>query len=506
MLKMILADDEPVITRGIRKLIDWEKLGISIAGEYGDGKSAMEGILSQSPSLALLDISMPGMNGIEILKSIRELELSTKVIFISGFQDFEYARNALTYGAVDYLLKPVIREELLRAVEKAVSRIQGEGAKAEERPVKEGNAGQKTLLMEETTYLPVLADVLFDGDESGQEKKLIRFSLISFLEEYLSEKKLGILFQKNDHIVMVLKGMGSDEAKAALTRLWQESVQAAGKKTAFVAGQAVDSMGRIPEQYEKCLDLSRYFFFADQFRIPVLTVGEAVFSQKAGMRELTESREKMTELLISQDREAFLEAFARFARVLCLASDGRREDACYYFCSTVRLTEEKVRSLKLAGRDPDVKELLEQGRSCANFSRMQEIFREYMTGYLELLKNAMESSEKKDILLAREYIERHYRENLTLEVLAKVVHMNPYYFSSFFKKSAGENFKDYVNQVRIRHAVSLLLTTDLKTYEIAAEVGFRDVRSFTEVFSRTYGETPNGYKKRVLSSGQTTEK
>ncbi len=76
--------------------------------------------------------------------------------------------------------------------------------------------------------------------------------------------------------------------------------------------------------------------------------------------------------------------------------------------------------------------------------------------------------------------------------------MNPYYFSSFFKKNAGENFKDYVNRVRLSHAVTLLVSTDMKTYEIAAEVGFRDARSFTEVFSRVYGETPSAYKKRVL--------
>lgn len=125
MLNMILADDEPIITRGIRKLVDWEKLGIFIEGEYRDGHSAMEAILSGQPDLALLDISMPGMNGIDILKSIREMELKTKVVFISGFQEFEYARRALKYGAVDYLLKPVIREQLLTAVEKAVEMIYG---------------------------------------------------------------------------------------------------------------------------------------------------------------------------------------------------------------------------------------------------------------------------------------------------------------------------------------------------------------------------------------------
>ena len=100
--------------------------------------------------------------------------------------------------------------------------------------------------------------------------------------------------------------------------------------------------------------------------------------------------------------------------------------------------------------------------------------------------------------MMKEYIEKHYQENLTLEILAGHIHMNPYYFSSYFKKNAGENFKDYVNRVRVEHAVSLLISTDKKTYEIAAEVGFRDVRSFTEVFSRTYGETPNSYRRRVL--------
>ncbi len=100
---------------------------------------------------------------------------------------------------------------------------------------------------------------------------------------------------------------------------------------------------------------------------------------------------------------------------------------------------------------------------------------------------------------AKDYIEKHYMDNLSLNVLAEEIHMNPYYFSSFFKKHAGENFKDYVNKVRISHAVSLLLSTDKKTYEIAMETGFRDARSFSEVFSRIYGETPSSYKKRVKS-------
>ena len=126
MIRMILADDEPVIIRGIRRLLDWNMMGIEIVGEYEDGRGALEAIVRDKPDIALLDISMPGMSGVEILKECRAMGNQASVIFISGFQDFEYAKAALKYGAVEYLLKPVIREELLRAIEKAIFRVRGE--------------------------------------------------------------------------------------------------------------------------------------------------------------------------------------------------------------------------------------------------------------------------------------------------------------------------------------------------------------------------------------------
>ena len=99
------------------------------------------------------------------------------------------------------------------------------------------------------------------------------------------------------------------------------------------------------------------------------------------------------------------------------------------------------------------------------------------------LGESVTQNDKKDINKALEYIELHYAESLSLNVLAEEVHMNPYYFSSFFKKSTGKNFKDYVNQIRLKHAVTLLLDTDKKVYEIAMNVGF--------------GDAPAGYRKRL---------
>ncbi|HBA63838.1 MAG TPA: DNA-binding response regulator, partial [Lachnospiraceae bacterium] len=116
MIRMIIADDEPMIIRGIQNLLDWKKLGIEIVGTYSDGEAVLDGILSLKPDIALLDIAMPGKTGIEILKEMKKLGSTTGVIFISGYQNFSYAQDAVKYGAADYILKPILEAELESAL------------------------------------------------------------------------------------------------------------------------------------------------------------------------------------------------------------------------------------------------------------------------------------------------------------------------------------------------------------------------------------------------------
>ncbi len=111
MIQAILADDEGIIVKGLKKLIDWERLGVEIVGEAGDGAEALELIQKKAPQLVVSDITMPGLSGLEMLRQIGSQGMNTKVIFISGYQEFSYAQDAVRYGAVDYLLKPVEQEE-----------------------------------------------------------------------------------------------------------------------------------------------------------------------------------------------------------------------------------------------------------------------------------------------------------------------------------------------------------------------------------------------------------
>ncbi len=499
-MKMILADDEPVITRGIQKLVDWNSLGIEIVGAFEDGKKALEGIIRLKPELALLDISMPGMTGIEILKECNAMEVKTKIIFISGFQDFEYAKDAIKYGAVDYLLKPVIEEELLHAVGKCLD-SKPQDAKNDELLEKDSEQKKadysKLIMVENTSYIPVYAKILYESNVNEQMKKLIRFSLISFLEEYLDEKQIGITFIKNDNIVIVLKGISPSECQNVVEEMQEKAVRATNHQIGFIVGTKVSNMGEIPDAFDTCMNMEGYFFFAKFLNRWVFHVGMTVFSNHSDSERLNDLREKILNSIVAQDMEGFKQAFEQFAKMICRVADGRKEDAGFYFCNAVRLMEEKMTSLNLSGLQLEMKNFLEKGRQSGDYSEMVDVYQNYLVEYLNIIQKTVANNDRKDIQKAMNYIEKHYKENLTLNILAEEIHMNSYYFSSFFKKSAGENFKDYVNRVRIQHAVALIVSTNMKTYEIANEVGFSDARAFTEIFQRIYHETPSAYRKRV---------
>lgn len=497
---MILADDEPVITRGIRKLLNWKTLGIEITGEYEDGRKAFEAIVRDRPDIALLDISMPGMSGVEILKECRTIGNKTAVIFISGFQDFEYAKAAIQYGAVDYLLKPVIREELLRAIEKSVSALgKEEGSfQARVKDSKDDHVNYELLVEDDNAgYVPVYADIVYEKEESGQMRRLIHFSLFGFLEEYLNETGRGIVFQKNERIAMVLKGMKGGEIYNTVEDIRERSLKATGHTTFFVIGDAVYSMGEIPGMFQQCLEKKGYLFFADKMSVPVINLHEKVFTGRGDSHMLGELRQKLFEAVVAQNEDQMKETGRQYGKLILRLSEGKKEDACFYFCSAVRFLEEKCDALGLPGQRAEMKELLEKSRACESFGEMEVFFEQEFIRYLDRIKTVAVNSDKKDILRAKDYIEKHYMENLSLNVLAEEIHMNPYYFSSFFKKNTGENFKDYVNRVRVEHAVPLLLSTDMKTYEIAEKVGFGDIRMFNTAFMKIYQETPGNYRKRV---------
>jgi len=367
-------------------------------------------------------------------------------------------------------LKPVIREELLKAIEKCVKTPEQPGVTYKGNIDFSGDAGEQ-----EQIYVPVCVYPMFCRSENEQIRHLIHFSLLSFLEEYFEENKDGIVFQKENRIVVVLQTNGSMNVSEKLEQIKEGAENATGYQILLICGDEIHSMQEIPEMFPKCVEKEGYLFFADQMKY-------AVISWKG---------------ILSHQQELIRDGMTRYRQMVCRLSNGRKEDALFYYCTLIQSLEEILSGKGAKVSFPKHQELLEKGRSCVSFSEMEQIFMDVIDNAYNGLGESVTQNDKKDINKALEYIELHYAESLSLNVLAEEVHMNPYYFSSFFKKSTGKNFKDYVNQIRLKHAVTLLLDTDKKVYEIAMNVGFGDARAFNDAFQRAYGETPAGYRKRL---------
>lgn len=498
-MKMILADDEAIIINGIQKLMNWEQMGIELVGTYLDGKSAFEGILQQKPDVALLDISMPGMSGIEILKECSLLQLNTQIIFISGFQDFEYAREALKYGAAAYLLKPIIREELTNALEGCFEKISStpnyrQTAVQEQMP----DYGKLTEI-EEICYRPVYVEVCYQEAIETDIKKLIHFSVLQFLESFIEEERLGIVFAKQNAICIVLKEKDEDKkhTKELLERIRDQTLLQNGQRVAFIVGNQVEHMSEIEKAFQECLAQKGILFFETYLEKKVFFLEEIPTQKKEQPERFNQSRDALISVVVNQKVSDFDRMFGQFQQMVCFMSRGKREDACYYFCLAIRQTQSQMEKRGIVQSGLEMADLLEVGRATDSYSTMSIAYKGILEGLMDGARKETQSNEKQTCMRVKEYIETHYAQDLTLTMMAEYVHMNPYYFSAFFKKYSGENFKSYVTRVRLEKALPLLTSSNKKILDISMEVGFADTRAFSCAFQKAYNETPNSYRKRL---------
>ncbi|MFI3169320.1 MAG: response regulator [Faecalibacterium sp.] len=509
MLKMILADDEPMITRGIQLLLDWQALGIEIVATYSDGKSAMQGILEHEPDLAILDISMPGKTGIDILKDLKNLKSKTKVIFLSGFQDFSYAQAALRYGASDYLLKPVKKDSLLQAITKCTNKranITPQPHLPEESPFVDRSVYQKLSGIVGREYMLVVAEFILPPEKDGLEQDLIRFAANSVIDDFLKRTKAGVAFQRDKKTCILFKDEDTVYVHDALMGLHAAICGQCNCKCGFVTSRMTEDVTNLPMMFQRCLPMLEYFYFYSLLPSYIIEEGKSVFQNEPSAEEIWRLRENLAECVLSQEIGQLDAKVNAFFDMVGIAADGTKETAVYFCISCLRYIDTEMKR-RLYSDTLLIKEnvLMEQLHAAKSYENLRELVRLQIKILSEHVLAALQISGKQDVVKAVQYINDHYAENLSLDILAKYIHMNSFYFSTFFKKQTGKNFKDYLNQVRMNRAMELLMTTNKKSYEIADEVGFKDYRYFNEIFSRHYGKTPTVYRKAIMKGGEEAD-
>lgn len=520
--RVVLVDDEEEIRMGISRRIDWEKLGFSLAGEAQNGVEALELCEQIKPDVVITDIKMPFMDGLELGRRLRQVLPAAKLLILTGFDDFEYARQAVSINVFEYLLKPVDAEELSLVL----GRLHGEidSRRAELRNV-------ENLRRQYEDTLPVLRGMfytrLLDGSlrpdqvydraaryeltlsgekwiaalihvgKMGKEvDELVFLTLQSFLVKHfdLSGCHVHALIYK-DHLAVIgafeqelsvytflnemerVRRLAESETRLRLTvgtgelvdQPWELSLSAQGARSALDyrvllgSGRTIYIQDVEPRQ-------SREISFDEndeQDLISALKVGtEEQVRQVVGAL-----MEKVKSASMGQCQMFFL---GWMNCLLKVARDGQIPAEEVFGPEGVRM--EKLSDFSSPGQ---------MGSWCCD----------HCLCLWELLGKRRSDSTWNLVDQAKEYILEHFAESdLSVDSLCAHLHLSSAYFSTLFKKNTGMSFTSYVTKVRMEAAVRLLRDSDEKTYRVAEKTGYLDPNYFSYVFKRYYGVSPSKYR------------
>jgi Response regulator containing CheY-like receiver domain and AraC-type DNA-binding domain len=524
MLKVIIVDDEPNIRRGMKKLIDWEGNGFTISAEAEDGLQALELYDRDAPDIVITDIKMPGMDGLQLSADLKRRNPNLRIIILSGYNDFSYAKEAIKYGINSYLLKPVDSNELINELSLIKNSIYDEKELRSKELEKREKLKDYFLLrlINGDVHDDLIKQTAFDNDISFKSKNFcVAVINIDNYEEFtmiMSGKDIDVLRHKirnviiNDSFgfsggylvesaedqfcIIFFDGKGKTLNGNNLTSITAEIVKSVNVywSEGVVAGigNIVDSPGKIADSYKNAVLAMEYRFY-DSIN--------SVFNYENIKRDWPVEWEntKLMNAIVNCNRK---EAADQIDLLFCELKNNQIPLAI-----TQSLMMEINRKL--------YKVALEYNGDWSNISKnksfyMQNSLKNYnylklkddllnicneICNHIEKVRccNTLSNSLEKVIA----YVNGHYNEQISLKKLANLFYVNSVYLGQLFKKETGEYFNDYVNKVRIENARKLIEDTTIQIDEITRRVGYSHIEHFYRNFKNIMGCNPGEYRKRL---------
>lgn len=532
-MRTIIIDDEPIIRQGIVHKVRRTGLPVSISGEASDGLAGLELVRSLQPQLVITDIQMPGMNGLAFIREVKELLPDIEFIVVSGYDDFEYAKQAMRYGVKHYLLKPLEDEQLQESLSEIIERLEKEGAKA--------NVIAKLQSLEESSREQErqreLTRFIQQGEPVGDHEELSRLEQSSrlfaavimqvkpftmphysfgagehdllyyavkniILERFESAGLNGLLVHHamdlNEFVFIV--GMQREEEHSRVTVVLEEILYGINKylklSMMIAVGARVTKLQSIQTSYREARQLSRNAILHGSNRI--YDRNRTAASNPSRKSIISEEDERtIFEWLKGWEADKIHRWTER--RIGAIVQDP---DSVYmqleWFCVDLYLLFHKFlltvpgSSEWMIGEMDDLQQWLEQLTDWRDVVIQMKRMTDNIIGH----HSQTDSLAGKDMMEAiRGYIDAHYREPISLQSIAERFFIHPNYFSKRFKEKFGVSFIDYLTGIRMKQAAFLLIDSELKVHQIAERVGFEDAAYFSSVFRKTFGVTPKQYRE-----------
>lgn len=533
MLRVFLVEDESIIRETLRDTVPWEQCGYTFVGEAGDGEIALPMIRQTKPDVLITDIRMPFMDGLALSKLVLSEFPKVKVIIISGYDDFEYARQAIDIGVEQYLLKPITKNNLLDVLENVRKKIESEQKQnsylvqfhmetqeyeqyARRRFLERVVAGRLSVqqIYEEAAKLDLdlraqcYTIALFSLQETSgvtegysEPSARVRDAL---LEHFLKYPEY-ILFRWNLNTYAVLiKGDSSriqDYIRRCTDAVRSQYETLAPKQNWYVAvGTPTQRLSTLPACFE---EVSR--LWACRHIVPeqhILMPGTVDFLTKtdsnSGLEQLDAAKVNPA-ILLGVMNGASVEEIPSFVDEYALSVSEALESKlfCQYLMLSIRFTAaEFVSSLGQSQKEfLDSVSCLDMVNQNVTETELKFYMREVLIAAVNLRERASSSQCQGLLSQAVRFIDEHFTEdNLSLNRVAQQVNISPNYLSAVFSQEKGKTLTEYVTERRMERAKELLRTTDKRSGEVAFEVGYRDPHYFSFIFKKTQGCTPRDYR------------
>lgn len=524
-MKVLLVDDEPFILQGLAVLIDWNAEECEIVKMASNGQEALDYLKENKVDLIMADIRMPIMTGLELLATIREQQISDAYfIILSGYNDFSYAQTAIRYSCMDYILKPVQKDNLIETIRSLVQKktITDKEALEEKKMMRARLIQNLSVLMkgkfeeeqlryvkdnlktsERIRYIHIcLNDITTMEDMADDEIRAMKDKIYDNCRNYLKNDLDHCFkdmpgFEEEYEIGFIYCDYMSEERDISTEKFLEEFRNEASKDLSvpivFLVGKWVEDIAKISHSYSAACVLRSFqgfrikkdiYYYEEEIQVSE----NKVFLCKANLDHLISAVEQNDENRINESVDSLYKEMEQSG----MKKEVISMNTNYLLFQLIHLAVEQDETVNQEEIMLYISEnVFDTGLIRGERAHMKRFACEYADYLIQLRKNV-----SRGVLLDIEReIKENFSENLTLRELAKKYYVNSSYLGQIFRKKYGQSFKDYLANFRIGEATQMLLKTDKKISQIAEEVGYHDTDYFISRFIEQKGCTPARFRK-----------
>ncbi|NDI35089.1 response regulator transcription factor [Chengkuizengella sediminis] len=523
MYTVMIVDDEMYVRKGLRNLIDWESNGYIVIDEAEDGEDALSLIQEINPDLVITDIRMPVIDGLQLIHKVKELKMETNFIIISGYNDFDYAKQAVRYDVHDYILKPIDQEEMTRALLRLGDKI-----------------NQRTTYINKNNHL--LYNQMMDGLFRGEftEDELLHWSnkiqmnpstiyYYAFIEvndihhrkddvtTQVEQMKENIqvfvtssrainhsnpiyLYEHHGKLGMIITdnelGYYQGDVNLFAVKLKQVLMKEQDINVYIYIGKPTNLLCELSISYQSAKEVLQYKYLKDETQIVTFndvqkhslkyTLLDLPLYQSLLMK-VEEQHESEIRVIINQIFEDF--------RMKCYAVEAVKASIQQCVHGLLEIIHNMSGDVK---QTQTIEPIISWNDNPLTLNELHRLFSDFIIECRAVIHQLRIGNVRGEIEKVKQYVEKNYHENLKLKKIAERFYMNPVYLGQLFKKTYGLYFNEYLLELRIREAKKLLRQTDHRIYEIAEKIGFNNPDYFVTQFEKIEHITPSEYRSNLI--------